>query len=86
MLRVNISEILNIINALLIYPELPDTFWNFKYALKFIHRKARNCHDHTLNKISNSIREYKNVYKNKTEFIAYVFVYYAPVDGGYLSG
>ncbi len=27
-------------NALLIYPEYPDTFWSFKYALKFIHRKA----------------------------------------------
>jgi radical SAM superfamily enzyme YgiQ (UPF0313 family) len=26
--------------ALLIYPEFPDTFWSFKYALKFIHRKA----------------------------------------------
>src|SRR5512139_1603979 len=27
-------------NALLIYPEFPDTFWSFRYALKFIHRKA----------------------------------------------
>lgn len=26
--------------ALLIYPEFPDTFWSFRYALKFIHRKA----------------------------------------------
>ena len=26
--------------ALLIYPEYPVTFWSFKYALKFIHRKA----------------------------------------------
>ena len=26
--------------ALLIYPEFPDTFWGFRYALKFIHRKA----------------------------------------------
>ncbi len=26
--------------ALLIYPEFPDTFWSFKYALKFIHKKA----------------------------------------------
>ena len=26
--------------ALLIYPEFPDTFWGFKYALKFINRKA----------------------------------------------
>ena len=28
------------VRALLIYPEFPDTFWSFKYALKFIHRKA----------------------------------------------
>lgn len=27
-------------NALLIYPEIPDTFWSFKHALKFIHKKA----------------------------------------------
>jgi len=26
--------------ALLIYPEFPNTFWSFRYALKFIHRKA----------------------------------------------
>ncbi|HIC85081.1 MAG TPA: B12-binding domain-containing radical SAM protein, partial [Desulfobacterales bacterium] len=26
--------------VLLLYPEFPDTFWSFKYALKFIHRKA----------------------------------------------
>ena len=26
--------------ALLICPEFPDTFWSFRYALKFIHRKA----------------------------------------------
>ena len=26
--------------ALLIYPEFPDTFWSFRYALRFIHRKA----------------------------------------------
>ncbi len=25
---------------LLAYPEFPDTFWSFKHALKFIHRKA----------------------------------------------
>jgi len=25
---------------LLIYPEFPDTFWSFKHALSFIHRKA----------------------------------------------
>jgi radical SAM superfamily enzyme YgiQ (UPF0313 family) len=28
------------VKALLIYPEFPDTFWSFRYALKFIHRKA----------------------------------------------
>ncbi|MGD8389408.1 MAG: B12-binding domain-containing radical SAM protein [Desulfobacteraceae bacterium] len=27
-------------NALLIYPEYPATFWSFKYALKFIHKRA----------------------------------------------
>ncbi|MBW1936450.1 MAG: B12-binding domain-containing radical SAM protein, partial [Deltaproteobacteria bacterium] len=26
--------------VLLIYPEYPDTFWSFKYALKFIRKKA----------------------------------------------
>jgi radical SAM superfamily enzyme YgiQ (UPF0313 family) len=26
--------------ALLIYPKFPDTFWSFKYALSFIHKKA----------------------------------------------
>ncbi|MFP4036505.1 MAG: B12-binding domain-containing radical SAM protein, partial [Desulfobacteraceae bacterium] len=26
--------------SLLIYPEYPDTFWSFKHALKFIHKKA----------------------------------------------
>jgi radical SAM superfamily enzyme YgiQ (UPF0313 family) len=26
--------------ALLIYPEYPDTFWSFKYALKFIRKRA----------------------------------------------
>jgi len=25
---------------LLVYPKFPDTFWSFKHALKFIHRKA----------------------------------------------
>lgn len=29
-------------NVLLIYPKFPDTFWAFKHALKFIHRKAAN--------------------------------------------
>ena len=28
------------LNILLIYPEFPDTFWSFKHALKFIHKKA----------------------------------------------
>jgi radical SAM superfamily enzyme YgiQ (UPF0313 family) len=28
------------VKALLIYPEFPDTFWSFRHALKFIHRKA----------------------------------------------
>jgi radical SAM superfamily enzyme YgiQ (UPF0313 family) len=28
------------VKALLIYPEFPDTFWSFRYALKFINRKA----------------------------------------------
>jgi radical SAM superfamily enzyme YgiQ (UPF0313 family) len=27
-------------NVLLIYPSFPNTFWSFKYALKFIHKKA----------------------------------------------
>ncbi len=27
-------------NALLIYPEYPETFWNFKHALRFIGKKA----------------------------------------------
>jgi hypothetical protein len=27
-------------NVLLIYPEFPDTFWSFKHALKFVHKKA----------------------------------------------
>jgi len=27
-------------NALLIYPEFPDTFWSFKHALKFIGKRA----------------------------------------------
>ncbi|MCP4252551.1 MAG: B12-binding domain-containing radical SAM protein [Candidatus Scalindua sp.] len=27
-------------NALLIYPEFPDTFWSFKHALKFIRKKS----------------------------------------------
>jgi len=27
-------------NILLVYPQFPDTFWSFKHALKFIHKKA----------------------------------------------
>ena len=27
-------------NILLIYPEFPDTFWSFKHALKFVHKRA----------------------------------------------
>ena len=27
-------------HAALIYPEFPDTFWSFKHALKFVHKKA----------------------------------------------
>ncbi len=27
-------------NALLIYPEFPDTFWSFKHALKFVRKRA----------------------------------------------
>lgn len=27
-------------NVLLVYPEFPDTFWSFKYALSFIRKKA----------------------------------------------
>lgn len=27
-------------NVLLVYPRYPDTFWSFRYALKFINRKA----------------------------------------------
>ena len=27
-------------NVLLLYPEFPDTFWSFKYALKFIRKKT----------------------------------------------
>ena len=27
-------------NILLIYPEFPDTFWSFRYALKFIRKKS----------------------------------------------
>ncbi len=27
-------------NVLLVYPEIPNTFWSFKHAVKFIHKKA----------------------------------------------
>lgn len=29
-------------NILLIHPEFPDTFWSFKHALSFVHRKSCN--------------------------------------------
>ncbi|TAL18698.1 DUF4070 domain-containing protein [bacterium] len=29
-------------NALLVYPEFPETFWSFKHAVKFVGRKAAN--------------------------------------------
>ncbi len=29
-------------NALLLYPEFPDTFWSFKHAMKFISKAAAN--------------------------------------------
>ena len=29
-------------NILLIYPDFPDTFWSFKYALNFVHKEATN--------------------------------------------
>ena len=29
-------------NILFVYPKYPDTFWSFKYALKFVSRKAAN--------------------------------------------
>ena len=29
-----------IMNVLLVYPRNPDTFWSFRYAMKFIGRKA----------------------------------------------
>jgi radical SAM superfamily enzyme YgiQ (UPF0313 family) len=28
------------VNAILIYPECPDTFWSFKHALRFVRKKA----------------------------------------------
>ena len=27
---------------LLVYPRYPETFWNFKYPLKFVSKKAAN--------------------------------------------
>jgi len=30
------------LKILLVYPQYPDTFWSFKYALKFTPRKALN--------------------------------------------
>ena len=34
------TDIRSVVNVLLLYPEFPETFWSFKYALKFIHRKV----------------------------------------------
>jgi radical SAM superfamily enzyme YgiQ (UPF0313 family) len=31
---------LTAMNALLLYPEFPDTFWSFKHALRFVRKKA----------------------------------------------
>ena len=28
------------VNILLVYPQFPDTFWSFKHALKFIHKRS----------------------------------------------
>lgn len=27
-------------NVLMVYPEFPDTFWSFRHALRFIHKRA----------------------------------------------
>ncbi len=29
-------------NILMVYPDFPETFWSFKYALKFVHKQATN--------------------------------------------
>lgn len=29
-------------NILLVYPRFPDTFWSFRHALRFVHKKASN--------------------------------------------
>jgi len=34
------KELILTMKILMIYPEFPDTFWSFKHALKFIHRKV----------------------------------------------
>ena len=31
------------VKALLMYPEVPDTVWRFRYALKFINRKTSSA-------------------------------------------
>jgi len=28
------------LKILMVYPDYPDTFWSFRYALKFINKKA----------------------------------------------
>ena len=35
-----ISVIVEPMKVLLLYPKFPDTFWSFKHALKFIHKRA----------------------------------------------
>jgi len=36
------NKIVILMNILLVYPQYPDTFWSFKYALKFVSKKAAN--------------------------------------------
>ncbi len=36
----NLRPYFTFVNALLLYPEFPDTFWSFKHALKFIRKRA----------------------------------------------
>ena len=31
-------------NALLLYPQFPDTFWSFKHALRFIRKRRLRRH------------------------------------------
>src|SRR5208282_380703 len=34
------SQVGGLMNALLIYPEFPETYWSFKHALKFLGKRA----------------------------------------------